>query len=257
VAWDPDQYHRFRSEREAPFDDLLDLVAPSPGGRVVDLGCGSGELTVRLHRHVGAGETVGIDRSAPMLARAAGLAAPGVTFAEGDIGGFADVAAWDVVASNAALHWVPDHGAVLARWTTALRPGGQLAVQVPANADHPAHRLVGDVAAEMAGAFDGEPPADPVLSVLRPEEYAALLERLGFAAQHVRLQVYGHRLASSLDVVEWLQGSTLTRFRAVLSDADYAAFLERYRTRLTAVLGDRAPYFYTFKRILLWGRLAA
>jgi len=254
VVWDPDQYHRFRREREAPFEDLLSLLGPVPGGRAVDLGCGTGELTVRLHRHLDAAATVGVDRSAEMLARTARLSAPGVSFTQGDIGSFVDPAAWDVVASNAALHWVSDHPAVLTRWTDALRGGGQLAVQVPANADHPAHRLAAEVAEEMADAFAGPPPPDPVWSVLAPEGYAELLDDLGFADQHVRLQVYGHRLPSTRDVVEWVKGSTLTRFRERLDDDAYARFLDRYRTRLLAEVGEHTPYFFAFKRILIWGR---
>ena len=69
-AWDPAQYERFRAERARPFVDLLALVRPRPGMRVVDLGCGTGELTARLHRELAAGETLGIDRSEAMLARA-------------------------------------------------------------------------------------------------------------------------------------------------------------------------------------------
>ena len=56
-------------------------------------------------------------------------------------------------------------------------------------------------------------------------------------------------------VVEWVKGTSLTRFRTRLDDATYEAFLDRYRARLLEVLGDRSPYFYTFKRILFWGRL--
>lgn len=62
-AWDPVQYERFAAERRAPFDDLLGFVAPCPGGRALDLGCGTGELTRELHRHLGARETLGVDRS--------------------------------------------------------------------------------------------------------------------------------------------------------------------------------------------------
>ena len=105
---------------------------------------------------------------------------------------------------------MPDHAAVLARWTAALRPGGQLAVQVPANAYHArrtrvAHEVAGREPYRAAFGADG-PPADPVATnVLEPEEYATLLYDLGFERQHVRLQVYGHVLASSADVVEWLK----------------------------------------------------
>src|SRR5579862_3531609 len=199
-AWDPAQYHRFRRERAAPFEDLLALVQPVPGGRAADLGCGTGELTVRLHHHVRARQTVGIDRSPEMLAEARAHSGAGVRFDAGDLAVFGGRGAWDVVLANAALHWVPDHEAVLARWAGALRAGGQLAVQVPANVDHPAHLAAAAVAAELADAFGGAPPPDPVRNVLAPERYAEVLDELGFADQHVRLQVYGHRLASSEEV---------------------------------------------------------
>ena len=83
-----------------------------------------------------------------------------------------------------------------------------------------------------------------------------LLDRLGFEQQHVRLQVYGHHLASTADVVEWVKGTSLTRFARVLDEATYARFLDQYRERLLAEVGDHRPYFYAFKRILMWGRVA-
>ena len=69
-AWDPGQYLKFGAQRAQPFFDLLALVDPVPGGEVVDLGCGTGELTARLHAHTGARHTLGIDSSAAMLADA-------------------------------------------------------------------------------------------------------------------------------------------------------------------------------------------
>jgi trans-aconitate 2-methyltransferase len=252
-AWDPGQYERFAAERSAPFFDLLGLLQPVPGGRVLDLGCGTGTLTAEAHRRLGAAETLGIDSSASMLAEAATLDVAGLRFAAGDIGALDDDGAWDVVLANAALQWVPDHPAVLARWARALRPGGQLAVQVPANVDHASHLTIAEVAGEepFASAFgpDGPPP-DPVLRVLKPEAYAELLYDLGFGHQHVRLQVYGHVLPSTAAVVEWVKGTSLTRIKQRLPDDLYDEFLARYTERLVAVLGHRAPYFYAFKRIL-------
>jgi trans-aconitate 2-methyltransferase len=95
---------------------------------------------------------------------------------------------------------------------------------------------------------------DPVaLNVLRPEQYAKLLHALGFVEQHVRLQVYGHTLGWSGDVVEWVKGTSLTRFTNVLPADLHAEFLATYEQRLLERIGDRAPYFYPFKRILFWG----
>ena len=255
-GWDPNQYERFKTERRAPFDDLLRLVQPVPGGRVIDLGCGTGELTRDLHGHTGAAETVGVDSSSAMLERADAVAGAGVTFADGDIAVFEEPGQWDVVFANAALQWVGDHPGVLRRWTASLREGGQLAVQVPANVDHASHRLSAALAEEepFLSAFEGAPPSDPVLSVLKPEQYAELLDEIGFADQHVRLQVYGHRLASTEDVVEWVKGTSLTRFKKRLPAELFDRFVAQYTDRLVAELGHRSPYFYAFKRILFWAR---
>lgn len=247
-GWDPAQYDRFKAERTAPFHDLLGLVRAVPGGRVVDLGCGTGALTAELHRATAAAETVGIDNSEAMLGEAAAVAGNGLGFRSGDIADFGggDGEQFDVVFSNAALQWVPEHRDVLARWASAVGPGGQLAVQMPANADHPSH--------VVSSALAPDPPDPVATNVLRPEDYAEQLHDLGFAEQHVRLQVYGHVLPSSADVIEWVKGTSLTRFKATMDPAAYDEFLAEYRRRLLAAIGDRAPYFYAFKRILFWGR---
>lgn len=258
--WNPERYDRFREERERPARDLFDLLAPTPGGTAVDLGCGTGALTLVLADRLDAAEVVGIDSSAAMLAAAAERAGGAISFRAGDLAAWGDpTQPVDVVAANASLQWVPDHPAVLARWTEALRPGGQLAVQVPSNADHASHLVAGEVAAEdrFAEAFAavGGPPADPVAEhVLTPEAYAELLWALGYAQQAVRLQVYGPVLDSTAEVVDWMAGTSLTRFERLLDADTHAVLVDRYRARLLEVVGDRRPYYFSFKRILLWGR---
>lgn len=254
-VWDPDQYHLFAAERRAPFDDLLALVEPHPGGRVVDLGCGSGELTAVLHQHTGAAETLGIDTSLAMLERASAVAGGGLSFRQGDVAAFAG-RQLDVVFANASLQWVPDHPALLARLAGSVAAGGQLAFQVPANYDHPSHLVGMEVAAEepFARAFGGRPPEDHTRSVLAPERYAELLDRLGATAQHVRLQVYGHHLESADAVVEWVKGTFLTPIQAALGADLFPVYLERYRQRLRQALGSTQPYFYAYKRILVRAR---
>jgi trans-aconitate 2-methyltransferase len=253
-TWNPAQYERFRAEREQPFHDLVGLITRRPASRVVDLGCGTGLLTTALHRELGARETVGVDSSLAMLERAGTLEVPSVGFVRGDINDWEPDAPVDVVFSNAALQWVPDHPGLVKRLTGMLAPGGELAVQVPANFDHVSHVLASQVAGEeqFASALDGYVRR---FAVLAPEAYATLLHELGFAAQIVRMQVYGHVLESVDSVVEWVRGTLLTDYESRLPDALYTQFVERYRERLHAALGDRRPYFYPFKRILLWGRL--
>jgi trans-aconitate 2-methyltransferase len=253
-TWNPTQYERFRSEREQPFHDLAALITRRPAGRVVDLGCGTGLLTAALHRELGATETVGVDSSDAMLERARAIDAPGVSFVRGDIGEWEPDRPFDVVFSNAALQWLPDHPQLFKRLKAMLVPGGELAVQVPANFDHVSHVLASDVAREepFATALNGY---QRTFSVLAPEEYATLVHGLGFAAQSVRLQVYGHVLESSDSVVEWVKGTLLTDYEKRLPTALHEEFVARYRELLHTALGDQSPYFYPFKRILLWGRL--
>lgn len=215
--------------------------------RIADLGCGTGELTHELHEQLSAEETLGIDNSQSMLSKA--KPAGTLRFELGDIATFASDRPFDLIFSNAALHWVPDHEHLFAKLAALLASHGQLAVQMPANHDHPSHRI----AAELAPSFG----ITPSLNVLPPERYAALLHRLGFSRQHVRLNVYGHVLPSSADVVEWTKGTTLTPYREALSPERYEEFLAQYTSRVVEAIGDARPYFYTFKRVLMWGTLRA
>jgi trans-aconitate 2-methyltransferase len=254
-TWDPVTYERFEVERRQPFDDLVAMVEPCPGGRVVDLGCGTGTLTAELHRHSQAAETLGVDSSAAMLARAPADVA-GLTFEVGDIATW-DRGDLDVVFSNAALHWVPDHEALIPRLVGLLGTYGQIAFQVPANQDHPSHAIANRMATEepYLSAFGGSPPPDRGDTILRPERYAEILDGLGAVELSSRLQVYGHHLPSSADVVAWVRGTLLTPFRAALDDELYERFVADYTGRLVAELGDDEPYLYAFKRILVRARM--
>lgn len=250
-TWDPGQYNRFRAERQQPFQDLLALVRPRPGMRVVDLGCGTGEPTRILHERLAAADTLGLDSSETMLADSAAQVVRGLHFARGDITAFDAVNSYDLVFSNAALHWLPNHASLFARLTAALAPEGQLAVQMPYNFDHPSHLVAAAVAREepfraALGGFTIERP------VLAPEAYATLLYRLGYRAQHVRLQVYAHVLPARDDVIEWVKGTLLTEYQRRLPEELWPRFLARYREKLLPELDPAQPHFYPFKRILLW-----
>ena len=226
--------------------------------RAVDLGCGPGELTAMAAGRLCTTEMVGIDSSPGMLESAAAHAGPGVRFEAGDIATWTSVADHDLVLAAASLQWVPDHPAVLARWTAALAPGGQIAVQVPANG----HALTHTVAAEVAqteaylSAFgSGGPPPDPVATnVLAPEIYARILYDLGYVDIHVHLRVYPHVLPTTRDAVEWVRGTTLTRFKAALPADLYERFLVDYERELLASMGNDTPCFFPFNRILFVAR---
>jgi len=251
-VWDPAQYERFRRERAQPFYDLLALVKPRPGMRVADLGCGTGDVTLELHRSLKARETVGVDNSPAMLEKAP--REPGLRFILGEIEQFAPPEPFDLIFSNAAFHWVPDHPALFTRLRAALAPGGQLAVQMPMNDDHASHQTAFELARthefrRLLHGFERRP------RLLEPAQYASWLHHLGFARQHVRVQVYGHLLESREQVIEWVRGTLLTDYQKRLAPADWERFLKRYRELLLPQLPEDRPFFYTYPRLLLWATL--
>lgn len=247
--WRPEQYERFKDERSAPFFDLLALVQAHPGMNVVDLGCGTGELTRALHERVGARATLGIDASETMLARSSAFASASLRFEQRAIETFTPDAPLDLIVSNAALQWVDAHEALVTRLASWLAPGGQLAVQIPANDAHPSHRLAAQVASEppFHEALGGWTRVFPNLSIAG---YARLLDRLGLQRVHVRRQVYLHHLESRDAVAEWTRGTLLTAYLGRLPLALRAPFEARYRDALRDALPDERPFVYPFERIL-------
>jgi trans-aconitate 2-methyltransferase len=254
-TWDPAQYAKYQREREQPFFDLLALIRPAPAMRVLDLGCGTGTLTRLLHETLAARQTIGVDRSPRMLETAALHSPPGLRFEPGTIEAFSAHEEYDLILSNAALHWVEDHETVVGRLLGGLKPGGQLAFQVPAMHGNLTHTLADDLASEepFQSAFAGWRRPQPVLE---PAEYARLLFRAGIADPKVRLVIYPHVLPGREDVVEWMKGTLLTEYERRLDSTQFADFLAIYRARLLERLDPERPFFFPFKRILCWGQKA-
>lgn len=245
--WDVAQYEKFRLERYQPAYDLIDLIDPCPGARIVDLGCGTGEITAELHKRMQAGKTLGLDTSDAMLIKAQTFETEGLSFEKGDISGFGGE--WDVVFSNAAFQWVPDHEGLFHQLREHLASGSQLAVQMPSNFDHPSHTVAFEL--EQESPYREALPGPNGIGVLPVERYAEMLFRLGFKDQTVRENVYLHPMDSKESVIEWVNGTMLRHYRKHLSPELWQAFYNEYSRRLMTRLSDDRPYPYTFKRILL------
>jgi trans-aconitate 2-methyltransferase len=206
MPWNPDRYQLFKSERSAPFDDLLRLVEIRPEMQVIDLGCGTGELTRRLADSLPGSQVLGVDSSAEMLAKTAAFTRPGLTFRLQSIESV--TGEWDLIFSNAAIQWVEDHPRLIPHLLALLRPAGQVAVQIPSNQAHPTHTLIAEIAAEQPfqSALGGWTRHSPVLSI---ESYACLLHEHGGNDLQVFEKVYPHVLENAgawptgLQVLRW------------------------------------------------------
>jgi trans-aconitate 2-methyltransferase len=236
VRWDPAQYARYGSERSRPFFDLVGRIgAPSPH-TVVDLGCGSGELTASLSERWPGADVRGIDSSLPMLERAARH--QGVTFSVGRAEEV-DLTGTDVLVANAVLQWVPEHPRLLRTWAGQLTEGGWLAFQVPANFTAPSHRLMRELAESpswrdrLHGVLRGPE------TVLEPAVYLDLLVACGMRVEAWQTE-YLHVLQGPDPVLEWVRGTGLRPVLATLDEDDAAAFSSEYAALLREAYPARA-----------------
>lgn len=253
-AWQPDQYHKFQKERAQPFDDLLRLALPlqRPGARIIDLGCGTGELTAKLMSLSPTATVLGADSSETMLQKAQAYACDRLSFRQETIEDFVEKDL-DVLFSNAAVQWCSNHESLLPRLLACVKPhgSGQLLIQMPSNHNHVSHRLLREIVQEepFRTELGGFVRLSPVLSV---DEYANILFACGADPETMEVfeKVYPHVLQDSDAVVEWIKGTAIVPYRERLSAASYDLFLQRYRERMRQHL-PTSPVFYGFRRILI------
>ena len=249
MPWDPKQYHKFQAERSAPFFDLLALVQVRPNLRVVDLGCGTGELTHQLAEALPNSEVTGIDASSQMLEKARSYSTERLHFEQGDQVQLEGI--WDLIFSNAALHWSENHSELIPTLFRRLAPGGQIAVQIPSNHNHVSHQVYRETAAEepFKSILNGFQRYAPVLSI---DEYARLFFQCGAEKIVVFEKVYPHILEDSDAVVEWISGTALVPYFERLGEHK-EEFVNAIRAKMRAAIPE-TPVFYPFRRILFSAR---
>ncbi|MEP7125886.1 MAG: trans-aconitate 2-methyltransferase [Byssovorax sp.] len=250
MAWDADQYLKFERERTQPSRDLIARVPLAAPHRIVDLGCGPGNSTKRVAQRWPEAQVTGVDSSPAMLEQAR-RDYPEMRWIEADIAGFSASGAHDLIFSNAALQWVPDHATVFPALFEALPPGGVLAVQMPRNFAAPNHALLREIAAEPRWAAR-MPEEARLLPVGDPGFYHDLL-----APRAARLDIfeieYLHVLDGPEGIVEWMKGSGLRPFLQRLDASEHDDFLASYLDRMKQAYPRRASgqVLFPFKRIFL------
>jgi trans-aconitate 2-methyltransferase len=225
AAWDPAQYLRFAGERLRPALDLLAQIPLDAPGRIVDLGCGPGNVTAILQSRFPNAEIVGVDGSAEMLLKARATA-PQCRFEQADFFQWQPAEPLDLIYSNAALQWVDRHPVLFPRLLSFLAPGGVLAVQMPDMYDTPLRQIPYDLtrtdawSAHLRGVASapGILPAAQYWDLLRP--IAATLD--------LWRTTYMHALRGENTVAEWAAGSSLRVFLDALPEECRDAFRQAY-----------------------------
>jgi trans-aconitate 2-methyltransferase len=231
MDWNPEAYKRFNEQRSRPLVDLLELLPPLRDVRLLDLGCGDGRLTRFAAERLGAAEVLGIDSSDKMIAaaRAADDRGARSVWHKADLRDVLDEEeTYDVVLSNAALQFVPDHLDVFPRLMARVAPGGWLAVHMPYNHIARSHLLM-EMAAradDLAGSWTGPAVSWPQE---RPETYARMLKDGRFEHGLVQLRTYRHTMPGAAAIVEWMRSGGLGAWLDVIEPSRHEAFVGIYQ----------------------------
>jgi trans-aconitate 2-methyltransferase len=239
MQWDPGEYLQFGDERGRAFVDLVARVPAEDPRRVVDLGCGPGNLTRLLARRWPDARVDGIDSSPEMVERArADGETERLTFQVRDLRDWSPVEPVDVLLSNATLQWVPGHVDLLERLLSAVRPGGWLAFQVPGNFGERSHTAIAELRAaprwrQRLHGLDVEQPASE-----EPSVYLDRLVALGCRAD-VWETTYLQVLQGPDAVVRWISGTGLRPVLGALEDTERAEFVAEYRALVAPAYPER------------------
>jgi trans-aconitate 2-methyltransferase len=252
ITWDPQVYLHAADLRARPFLDLTARIAAEAPRRVVDLGCGPGNLTALLRQRWPAAELHAVDSSPDMVAAAR---ENGIDAVQGDITAWTPQPDDDVVVCSAVLQWVPGHTELLRHWADRLADGAWLAVQVPGNFAAPSHVLIRELAARpqwrerLQGLLRDEHAVHP------PAEYAAVLTDAGCEVDAWET-TYLHRLTGPDPVLSWVAGTALRPVRTELDDGEWAAFTAELATRLRAAYPARpdGSTWFPFRRVFAVAR---
>ena len=252
--WNPDVYLAFADHRGRPFYDLLSRVGAESPRRVVDLGCGPGNLTVTLSARWPDAVIEAVDSSAEMVAAARER---GVEASVGELETWAPKPDTDIVISNAALQWVPGHRELLVRWAGELAAGAWIALQVPGNFDAPSHAAVHELASTPRWLNSLRDIPFRVGKVVdSAADYAAMLTDAGCAVDAWET-TYVHELTGEHPVLDWITGTALTPVKGVLSEDDW----QEFRRELIPILAARYPArgdgrtFFPFRRVFVVARV--
>ncbi|MHA1164408.1 MAG: methyltransferase domain-containing protein [Alphaproteobacteria bacterium] len=250
MGWDPAQYLAFGNERLQPALDLLARVPLQAPGTIVDLGCGPGTVTRALKQRWPDAKITGVDGSKEMLARARAEDNE-LTWVEADMNGWKPDGSLDLIYSNAALHWLDDHGALFPRLMDTLAPGGYLAVQMPRNWQAPSHTSITETVREGPWRETLEPLLRPA-PTHAPEIYYDLLGPITLSLAIWETE-YCQILEGENPVAEFVKGTQLKRFLDALEEPARSAFEGEYRKRILAAHPKRkdGKTLFPFRRLFI------
>lgn len=252
MRWNPQAYEAFADHRTRPAIDLLGRVVLDAPRRIVDLGCGSGGVTRLLAERWPQASILALDSSVEMLAAAREKTrAKGIEWQQVELASWCPSERFNLVFSNAALHWLADHPKWFPQLADAVAPEGVLAVQMPSNFAAPSHGLMHELALEPPYRAHLERVVRPA-PVLDAQTYYSLLAPR-FETIDIWSTEYLQILRGENPVADWTRATWLGGLLEALPQTLRAPFEAEYRRRVLGAypkIADGSTLF-SFKRLFI------
>jgi trans-aconitate methyltransferase len=249
-GFDAKQYRDWSRMQKEWGAKLISSMRLEGGEAVLDIGCGDGLLTAQIAALLPRGRAVGIDASSNMIGLAKSLETENLEFRVMDVMSMPFRAEFDVAFSNAALHWVTDHRAMLARVREALRVDGRIRFNFAGDGNcSNLFRVEREEMASKEFSRYFEDFAWPWF-MPRPDEYRATLRASHFADIEVEGQV-ADRLFTTEELVNWIEQPSIVPLLEHLKEPEVR---KRFHDRVVARMVEetRQPdglHFETFRRV--------
>lgn len=247
MNWDPEQYLKFVDARRWPALDLIARLGGKSPRRIVDLGCGAGNVTRLLAERWPQAEISAVDSDLAMLRKASSTPSS-IAWQHADIAAWQALVPPDLIFSNATLHWLGDHQHLLPALLEKLADGGALAVQMPSNFGALSHQILRKLADDyrwqqtLGGVEMGK--------ILSAADYHRLLTP---HCRHLEVweTTYWQALSGDDAIIEWMKGTSLRPYLARLEKAAADKFLNAYRIPLAIAYprGSDGHTLFSFKRV--------
>lgn len=228
--WNAAQYTKFETQRTQPSVDLISRLGNISPAYILDVGCGPGNSSYALKQRFKDAAILGIDSSEDMLQKAR-QTYPGMQFSACRVPQELDSlgTAFDLIFSNACIHWIPEQEQLLGALFSKLNSGGTLAVQIPLIQESAFYRMLYAFVPESE--WSGSLSGIRCFYNLLPEQYYDVLSALSCDFD-IWQTTYYHTVTAAEDIAAWYQGSGLRPYLDALNASEQSRFLRSLTDRI-------------------------
>jgi len=251
--WNPDLYLKYRDERTQPSVDLISKINIGYYPKsILDVGCGPGNSSQKLLERWPEAKLTGLDNSVSMIEKAK-MSYPNNIWIVADALKYTPDAKYDIVFSNAAIQWIPNHEELFGKLFNLINDGGVLAIQVPRFNVMPLAKAILRVASKTEWRESTKDCSH--LFMYHDEYYYYNLMSLCYKKVEFWQTDYFHILESQCSIIEWIRSTALRPYLDCLKDEEKPLFEDEVLAEITGdyPVQKNGKVLFPFKRLFMIG----